>query len=125
MLEIVVLISLSLSLSYQSQGVYLTDMFAKVALTCKDTPATKFALICEVDLGKIHLLEQPGPADIPSGFNSIKQTAKWHPTESQCVYWKGNSLYLFSLLAHPCLTLDLVFDHRQKHSPRRGNHHNR
>lgn len=96
---------------HSSQGVYLTDMFAKISLTSKDTRATKFALICEVDLGKVHNLEQPSDSvNIPPGFHSIKQSAKWHPTENQCVYWKGNILYLnlLSLSSHTLLSFSTI-----------------
>ena len=73
------------------QGVYLTDMFAKLVLSSKATPGTKFALVCEADLGRVHQCdEQQGAIQMPAGFHSVKQqNAKRHPTESHCVFWKG------------------------------------
>lgn len=66
-------------------------MFAKLVLSSKATPGTKFALVCEADLGKVHQSdEQQGAIQMPTGLHSVKeQNVKWHPNESHCVFWKG------------------------------------
>lgn len=79
------------------QGIYLADIFEKSQGYCRpvmvdDRRSTKFMLLCEAALGKVHEVVREGYNyyKLPEGYDSLKtKEVRQIPDPETTLLWKG------------------------------------